>query len=162
MSYNHAFERLMENEGLWLTNIKDDNGGETFAGITRKWYPDWKGWEYIDNNENPPIELIKNFYKVNFWDMVKGDDLLPCKAFSIFDFAVNVGIGNAVRMAQTVAECKADGILGNKSIDAIEDTPCFLEKYALRKVKYYATLCSKDASQKKFLLGWINRTMEDL
>jgi hypothetical protein len=33
-------------------------------------------------------------------------------------------------------------------------------KFAIAKVARYASICNNDRSQNKFLLGWINRTLE--
>ena len=42
------------------------------------------------------------------------------------------------------------------------DEDLFLAKFALEKVSRYAAICNKDKTQVKFLLGWINRTLESV
>ena len=37
--------------GFILVNVKDDPGGITYAGITRKYNPTFIGWEIIDQIE---------------------------------------------------------------------------------------------------------------
>ncbi|MBW2130155.1 MAG: N-acetylmuramidase [Deltaproteobacteria bacterium] len=164
--FNSAFEKMIKNEGGYvLHRVSGDRGGATYAGIARNYHPNWNGWELIDKNdlENPQLtQMVRDFYKDNFWDKIKGDDLTKQRiAESLFDFSVNAGVRTASKLAQIVVGATPDGVIGPKSIaklnEAGEET--FVTKYALAKVARYAEICNRDPSQKKFLLGWINRTL---
>lgn len=160
-----AFERMIANEGGYkLTNIKNDNGGQTYAGIARNRWSAWPGWVYVDRDEVPPTQLVRDFYQAKFWDAVKGDFILHQKtAESLFDFAVNAGVKTAVKLAQIVAGVASDGVIGPKTLEALNviDEEDFRAKYALAKVARYAQIVTKDRTQGKFLLGWINRTLRE-
>lgn len=63
-----AFERMIVNEGGYvLHTVAGDRGGMTYAGIARNFHPGWPGWRVIDQGETPPAELVRQFYRSNFW-----------------------------------------------------------------------------------------------
>ena len=76
--FEKAFNKIIANEGGYV-NDKDDKGGETFMGITRKNHPTIYLWEVIDRyidmynstyglvkyvkNNEAAMNSIKNVYK---------------------------------------------------------------------------------------------------
>ena len=46
--FGDAFKKLSIKEGGYV-NDKDDAGGETYRGISRKYNPTWQGWTMIDS-----------------------------------------------------------------------------------------------------------------
>jgi len=162
-----AFEKMIHDEGGYqLTDIPGDRGGQTYAGIARKPNPDWAGWAFIDRKDfGSATPLVREFYKTNFWDRVRGDEIKEqAIAETIFNFAVNTGIGVASKLAQVIVGVAPDGSIGAKTIERLNIcTPeKFVPTYALAKIQRYAAICNKDRSQSKFLLGWINRTLQGL
>lgn len=164
--FDPAFETMIKNEGGYvLHNVTGDRGGQTYAGIARNFHPNWPGWTIIDNGdmENSHLtQMVRDFYKSNFWDKIKGDDLKVQEiGASIFDFAVNAGVRTAAKLAQLVVDATPDGKIGDKSVDKLNniDGEIFVLKYALSKIARYAEICRRNSVQKKFLLGWINRTL---
>ena len=164
-----AFEKMIINEGGYvLRTVSGDHGGQTYAGIARNFHSNWEGWAIIDQGHTDNTELsqmVRNFYKGNFWNKVKGDDLNhQGVAEAIFDFAVNAGVKTASKLAQLVIEATPDGIIGPKSVLKLntEEEGYFIAKYALAKIARYAEICKRSPDQKKFLLGWINRTLGGL
>lgn len=167
--FNLAFDRTIRNEGGYvLHNVEGDRGGQTYAGIARKFHPSWEGWTYIDNKDmdNPALsKSIRAFYELNFWDRIKGGEIKEQGvAESLFDFSVNAGVKTASKLAQIVVETVPDGVIGPKTLEKInkEEPEKFILKYALAKVTRYAEICNRDRTQSKFLLGWINRTIKGL
>ncbi len=160
-----AFDRMIRNEGGYkLTDINGDKGGQTYAGIARKRWPYWQGWAFVDQKQVPPTSLVREFYRLKFWDAVKGDYLLHQGiAESLFDFAVNAGSKTAIKLAQLVAGVAADGDIGPRTLEVLNvlDEHGFKVAYALAKVARYRDIVMKDRSQGKFLLGWINRTLRE-
>jgi lysozyme family protein len=59
-------------------------------------------------------------------------------------------------MAQTLVKVNADGILGPKSINAINNCPNFVNLYTDLRVGYYNDL-AVDIKYKKYLKGWLKR-----
>ena len=163
--FSPAFDSMILSEGgYFLTEVTNDLGGQTYAGISRRYWPNWPGWMYIDRKETPPTQLVRDFYKENFWDVVKGDELNDqYMAESIFSFAVNTGIKVAIKLAQIVVGVAPDGEMGTKTIYALNTISphIFMPSYTVAKIARYRDIVMKDRSQSKFLLGWINRTLKD-
>jgi lysozyme family protein len=161
-----AFEKMIIAEGGYrLHDVALDRGGRTFAGIASRYHPDWPGWEYVNRGQfdDPKLtQLVRDFYHENFWAPIHGDELLEQRvAESVFDFSVNTGVRAAVKLAQVVAGTTPDGIVGKKTVLALNafQADDFIVRYALAKVARYAGICNRDRGQSKFLLGWINRTL---
>ena len=165
--FNPAFERMIHDEGgFQLTNIPGDRGGMTYAGIARKPNPNWAGWEFVDRKDfGSATPLVREFYKSNFWDGVRGDDIKEqAIAETIFNFAVNTGTGVASKLAQLIVGVTPDGAIGPKTVERLNicTSEKFLPAYALAKIQRYVNICMKDRSQSKFLLGWTRRALEGL
>ena len=164
-----AFEQMIQDEGGYtLHTIPGDRGGQTYAGIARNFNPDWPGWEFVDRRETPPTPMVRNWYHANYWIPIAGDHLIhQAVASSIFNFAVNSSAPGrptvAVKLAQLVAGATPDGSLGPRSVAALNamDPEKFVMAYALAKIARYRDIVTRDRTQIKFLLGWINRTLKD-
>ena len=159
-----AFEKTLIAEGGYqLTNIANDNGGQTYAGIARKMNPQWAGWSYIDEGGTPPADMVRVFYKQNYWEPL-GLTAIESQAVAaaIYDFAVNAGTGTAAKLAQIVAGTTPDGRIGPASTAAINAIrpELFMAHYALAKIARYRDIVRRDKTQIKFLMGWINRTLD--
>jgi lysozyme family protein len=161
-----AFDAMLANEGGYLVHhILGDRGGQTYAGIARNHHPDWPGWSLIDAGQRDGYgltTLVREFYRVNFWARIRGDHITSQRiANSVFDFAVNAGTSTAISLAQRVLSERRDGIIGPITLNALNsvDPIQFTARYALAKISRYAEICTRDASQSRFLLGWVNRSL---
>lgn len=168
MSYEKALGRVLEHEGGY-SNDPRDNGGETYRGISRKWYPKWDGWvvldTYIDKfimsqEDNSKLEvLVADFYKRNYWDAMLCSDIeSEFIAELLFNFSINMGKKVVTKKAQRVVAVTQDGVLGKQTIAAINATSVdvFVYHFLLELVEFYLQLGKK---QPHYLLGWLNRTM---
>lgn len=157
-----AYEAMIVNEGGYvLHNVPGDRGGLTYAGIARNMNPQWAGWPLIDAKQDVPAQLVREFYKRNFWDNILGDELQhQATAQSIFDFHVNTGRPARV-LAQVVVGATPDGSFGPRTVRLLNDynPDKFVMAYALAKIARYRDIVTRDRTQQKFLLGWINRTL---
>lgn len=157
-----AYEAMIRNEGGYvLHDVQGDRGGMTYAGIARNMNPQWPGWSLIDNKQDVPAQMVRDFYKEKFWDNIRGDQHQhQAIAQAIFDFHVNAG-APARKLAQLVVGQTPDGSFGDKTVAALNaaDPDKFVLAYALAKVARYRDIVTRDRSQQKFLLGWINRTL---
>lgn len=158
-----AFEAMIRNEGGYvLHDVPGDRGGMTYAGIARNMNPQWPGWALIDAKQDVPASLVRDFYKANYWNPIKGDQLTSqAIAQTIFDFHVNAG-AVARKLAQLVVGTTPDGSFGDRTLAALNAYPedRFILAYALAKIARYRDIVNRDRSQGKFLLGWINRTLQ--
>jgi lysozyme family protein len=172
-NFTQSFKLLLQSEGDYV-NDPQDPGGETYKGIARKMNPKWEGWKTIDaqkKKKNFPKNLsalkeldaaIEAFYKTNYWDKVKGDDIQEQEiAHSIFDFAVNAGISTSSKLAQAVVKAKADGVIGKNTLKAINaaEPEKFLSMFTVAKISRYISIIEKTPTSKKFLYGWIRRAL---
>lgn len=124
MKYNfdRAYKLLSELEGFDKgVHFNPTETTMTAYGIYRKYHSDWKGWGYIDKGEEPPENIIKYYYKWQFWDKVKADDLPSGLDLSVFDFAVNSDPSDASKALQEAVGAYADGIIGSKTIQKVDN-----------------------------------------
>lgn len=158
-----AFERMLIAEGGYvLHTVPGDRGGMTYAGIARNMNPGWAGWSVIDAGGTPHADLVRGFYRAQYWDVIKGDQITSqAIAQTIFDFHVNAG-AVARKLAQIVVGVTPDGSFGPKTVEALNayDEDKFVMAYALAKIARYRDIVMRDRSQNKFLLGWLNRTLQ--
>lgn len=119
-NFDVYYPKLLKSEGDY-SNDKDDNGKETYKGISRKYHPNLTMWKLIDElkikypndfvkhlNDNKELQdNIKEFYKSNYWDIFDADDFNSQRVAEIIvDTCVNCGQGAAIRMAYRVLGLK--------------------------------------------------------
>jgi lysozyme family protein len=165
--FEPAFDKMIQNEGGYkLHDVTGDRGGQTYAGIARNFHPQWPGWHLIDNGQRDAVqltELVMQFYREKFWNLIRGDDLTgQGVAETLFDFAVNAGTRTAIKLAQIVLNTTPDGAIGPETVSLLNSMgdEDFKMRYALAKIARYTEIVSRDRNQGKFLLGWINRTLK--
>lgn len=123
------------------------NGYGTYRGIASKIHPKWKGWPIIAAeiakkrpqpeygtkeyrawvkelntalNANGELQdMVRSFYKANFWDALRLDDFRSQGAANqIYDSAINRGVGTAAILLQKIIGVMADGVVGPVTIKA--------------------------------------------
>lgn len=164
-----AFERAILAEGGYqLHQIAGDRGGMTYAGIARAMNSQWPGWAWIDRGETPPSQLVRDFYRAGWWVPILGDQIRDQEvAYTIYSFATNgsaYGVPKtAVRLVQLVVGTTPDGAMGARTVEAVNamEPQLFLALYALARIARYRDIVTRDRTQQKFLLGWINRSLQE-
>lgn len=171
--FKQAFDKTIATEGGYV-NDPDDPGGETYKGVARKIHSKWRGWTIIDMQKRQSgfpaildtnIELhaeILSFYEVNFWDRLNADQIDSQEvAESIFDFAVNAGVATSATLAQMIAGCNTDGIIGPDSIKAINafNPEHFLAAFTVAKIARYVNIVKKRPTSRKYFYGWVIRAL---
>lgn len=114
--FEKAFKKIIANEGGYV-NDKDDKGGETFMGITRKNHPNISLWgivdDYIDiygttyglvkyiKNNDKAMSSIKSVYKKQYWDKLLLDKVnAQAIANELFDDCVNRGVNATLKLVR--------------------------------------------------------------
>lgn len=168
-NFDFAYQRMLKNEGgFQLHTVVHDRGGQTYAGIARRYHPDWVGWQWIDQGKLESDELktsVSGFYKEFFWDVLWADKIEnQNSANSLFDYAVNAGVKTAIKAAQKVCRSDVDGIMGPNTLRLLNGLPWdeFKQGFVIAKIERYTDIVNSRPDQNKFLLGWINRTLKDL
>lgn len=160
-----AYEEMIVNEGGYVLHKNKGESEVTYAGVYRKAWPKWEGWGYIDRGDTPPAQMVREFYKREFWNTVSGDDIRPQNvAETIFNFGVNTHPITASKLAQIVVGATPDGRLGKKSLELINayDPERFDERFALAKIKRYSEICKANKAMKINFFGWVDRTLSVL
>lgn len=173
--FKQAFGLTAINEGGYANN-PDDIGKETYAGIARKFWPNWNGWIIIDKiksqhgqsastiNQFASLdtnlqEAISSFYKANFWDQNKLDEFNDQQlANNVYDFGVNSGTSKAAKLLQECLLLPADGIIGNQTLAAVNSSlaKTLYENYNYKRKQFYENLAS-NPTQHQFLSSWLTR-----
>lgn len=178
--YEKAFEILMKLEFSNPSNFLHKNKTErdyTVAGIYKYAHPKWLGWFIVmdslqRNNGNVVSasrdlyknyhlkELIMNFYKSQFWDRMRLDEVKNDNtATEIFVFAVNAGTRNAIRKVQKLVGADADGLMGPVTLGFINsfDPDKFDIMFDEVELKYYDDIIKNKPSFAIYKNGWKNR-----
>ena len=150
--FEFALKKMLKNEGCYSDN-PSDSGGKTKYGISKKSYPNL-------NIKKLTESQAKKIYKKDYWDRLKLDNINNLNiASSIFDFAVNVGNNRATKIVQKIVKTKVDGIIGKKTIRAINSYDSLLLDlyFTLEKIRFYIELVEKNRKNYTFILGWLKR-----
>lgn len=182
--FNLIFKKVILGHEGGYSNDPDDPGAETYRGISRKHYPDWEGWEVVDeykmvdaldklDNDSRLQESVKQFYYDNYWLPLKLYEFPDDIAYKLFDIAVNMGKTQAGKLLQRALnvlnrnrkiydDLTVDGIIGPKTINAFhqlsEDDQWYL-RGILGSLQFcrYMDLVEKNKSLEKYIRGWVRR-----
>ena len=155
--FEKAFEYVIQNEGGYVFE-KNDPGGETKFGITKKSYP-------ALNIRDLTLEDAKKIYYQDFWQKGRFEEISSdLVAMQVLDFSVNLGIRAAVIVLQRALRSvginvQEDGLMGPQTLFAASNSEprCLLAAIKSEAAGYYRQIVAKNPSQQKFLKGWLNR-----
>jgi len=119
-NWEMCFEMVLKHEGGFVNHPKDP-GGMTNLGVTKK---NWEAFLDRDVTEAEmralTPDMVKPFYKKNYWDKIRGDELPSGVDYAAYDLAVNSGTGRAAKYLQNIAGVAEDGVIGPRSLEAIK------------------------------------------
>jgi len=149
-TFDQAYKITSGHEGGYANNPAD-TGGETYAGISRKWNGSWPGWVKVDAAKKRAgntdrldkilagdLDLqadIFRFYKINYFDANNLSALVDQKlAEKLYDIGVNMGVRKAAEVLQEAinltnnngrayANIAQDGKVGKATIGAANGHP---------------------------------------
>ena len=160
-AFDLALERTLFYEGGFVNNPLD-RGGATNHGITQRTYDTWRK----ARGQTPqPVELIDDselraIYHEYYWAPCNCDALPEPIAAALFDFAVNSGAWNAKLALQRAVKVRADGVIGDGTIAAVNNTPNVLLLFLKQRGAFIAEILHERPTQCAFLEGWINRILD--
>jgi lysozyme family protein len=158
-NFDNSFARVIQSEGGYVFD-KDDAGGETNLGVTKVAWAAYLGRAVQDGEIKAlTVDLVKPFYKKMYWDKMHCDALPNGLDYAAFDFAVNAGVGQSSKFIQRSVGAKDDGSIGLATLAAVAkaDPRLLLLGFTNQKVAFYRGLVEKNATQEKFLKGWLAR-----
>ena len=174
-AFDKALAETLKREGEY-SNRPGDPGGETVFGISRRRWPEWKGWPLVDAHKrnpefpaplyvDPDLErLVGEFYLTNFWHTLRCNELPEPVAAKLFDVAVNLGTGPATRLLQVALamagdQVPTDGRMGPQTLAAATRAhlTVLLDTIRAAQAGYYVRLVKDNPSLEQFINGWLNR-----
>jgi len=177
MGFSEAYENVSQFEGGYVNNPKD-RGGPTKYGITEEVA---RANGYTGDMKDLPRDTAKNMAKVQYWDMIKGDDISEFSqaiAHELFEIGFNCGVSTAARFLQRslnvfnrerrdYGDIKVDGVVGPVTVLTLK---VFLKKRGaqgelvlLRAInclqgEYYVNITENREQDEEFVFGWyLNR-----
>lgn len=168
--FKKIYAAMLDDEGHYtLHNVKGDAGGYTFAGISKRYHPEWQGWPLVFAGKGRTPECrakVYEFYKETYWGEMRGDEIKHQDvAETIFDFGMNKTVKASVQYAQYCLDCEPDGELGPITLEAINslkgiEIELFVCKHALMRIGWRTKRIQVAPSQRKFAGGWYSRDLE--
>lgn len=137
-----------------------DKGGATNRGVTLATFRRIFGQDKtIDDLWNMTEAQWLIVMDEEHWDKCKADQINNQSiAEIIVDWYINSGIAG-IRRSQEIVGAKPDGIIGPKTLAAINSAnprELFDRLWQARK-QFYLNIVKRDPTQKEFLNGWMNR-----
>jgi len=167
--FKNSFPIIERNEGGYANDPKD-NGGETYCGISRKSFPRWSGWSFIDTQVKPIKNNtffknlnanVEHFYLLNFWDKMQLGNMGQTLANQLLDYGVNSGKNKAIKSLQIALNKNGfnlveDGIIGRKTLNAVyhSDNDLLADSVLGQRVSFIDRLSKR---QPHFAKGWKRR-----
>ena len=128
--FKTSYDKYIKPAEGGYSNVAQDKGGQTYAGITKKYFPNWQGWTVVDfyiktkgepkrNSIIPGLtQLVEDFY-LERWNSQRFGEIKSQPVTDIlFDFYVNSG-GTAIKAVQKIVGVTADGSIGPATLAAI-------------------------------------------
>jgi lysozyme family protein len=151
-------------EGGFSDNAKDP-GGATMRGVTLATFSLFLGRKAsVAELKGITDTQLLTIYRKFYWDKCQCDHLPGGLDFCVFDFAVNSGPSRAAKMLQSLVGAEPDGVIGHKTIKAVEDyvsretLPKTIDQYQANRLHYLQALPHWQA----FGRGWGKRVNEVL
>jgi len=159
-NFDKCLEMLLHHEGGYVNN-KNDKGGMTNLGVTKRVYDEWIGRESTEQEmrDLTPAD-VGPIYKKNYWDRVKGDHLPSGVDWCAFDWAVNSGSGRPAKAIQRAVGAVQDGAIGKNTLQLVAEVdPEFIINYVYDvRQAFYEGL----DDFKHFGRGWTTRNKKTL
>lgn len=154
-NFDKCFALVLQDEGGYV-NDRRDSGGRTNMGVTQR------AWEaYVRKEVTEEFmrkltpEQVKPFFRIMYWNKLRGDDLPSGVDYAAFDLAVNSGVRRAAKYLQEIAGVPVDGVIGPRSLAAIAacDPQQLIDALCDMRLRFLRDLPTFDTFGK----GWTRR-----
>lgn len=158
-NFEKCLEFLLRHEGGYVNN-RHDPGGSTYKGITQKNYDRYRAsLEMVQQDvRKASAKEVREFYRTEYWNKVRGDELPAGVDHCVFDFAVNTDMRVVKKLLQRTVHATEDGVIGAKTLDAIKKLPyiSIIDKLCDLRLEYLKTL----RTWQYFGIGWASRVKQ--
>jgi lysozyme family protein len=148
-----AFAWILRAEGGG--RLVSDAGGLTRFGISARAHPD------VDI-ASLTRERAEAIYLEHYWHPIHADELPRELALALFDAAVNLGLGTAVKLLQTLLHVEADGIVGPQTLArAVAYSPPLelVARFLEVRLRAYEDIARRRPTTARYLYGWRMRVL---
>mgnify|MGYP000054720137 CR=1 FL=1 len=163
-SFETTFSRTIGHEGKFQANPKDRGnwtGGKEGVGELKgtKWGLAAMTYPHLDI-ANITLEQAKEIYFNDWWLKLKMDCWPNVMKYQIFDAAFNHGTGRANQFLQFAARVKDDGVIGPKTITAVNmtDHNDLVLRFLAKRLRYFTEV----KTWAEFSRGWSLRVAQCL
>lgn len=156
MDFNSALKMVLELEGGYVNNPKDP-GGATNYGVTQSVA---MAHGYSGDMKTIPMAVVEAIYRKSYWDPIRADEIPDQVRYAMFDAAVNSGVVQSVKWLQRVVGVNDDGVIGQKTMDAVKNTDSnrLLRGLISRRLEFLTGL----KTWSTFGAGWTRRVCKIL
>lgn len=147
-----------------FVNDPDDLGGATNKGITIGTYGEYRKRKGLPS---PTVQELKNLsenewyeiFKTMYWDRWRGDEIKSQSVANILvDWVWASGV-HGIRRPQAILGVVSDGIVGAKTIAALNAAypDRLFEALKADRIKFIDEICKARPKNEKYRKGWMNR-----
>lgn len=159
---NRNFDRLLDwvlvHEGGYVDHPADP-GGATMRGVTQRTYDAWRARRGIPRRSVRMIDddELRQIYRGQYWDAIRGDQLPPGVDYAVFDFAVHSGPARSAKALQRAIGAAPDGIIGELTLQRLSEAAArpLIRTICEQRVAWMRTL----STWRTFGRGWQRRVM---
>lgn len=116
--FDKCFGQVLQNEGGYVNDPRDP-GGRTNLGVTQRAWEAYVGAPVTETfMRRLTPEQVRPFYKTQYWDKLRCDQLPAGVDYAVFDLGVNSGVNKAAKTLQSIVGTFADGKIGPLTLAA--------------------------------------------
>jgi len=152
-NFKECLDLVLKSEGGWV-NHKDDPGGETNLGITKRVWEEYVGHP-VESLKKLTKEDVAPLYEQKYWRPCYGEVLPRGLDFVVFSMGINAGTGRSIKLLQLSIGCVPDGVIGPTTRGLISDSnsATVIAKFSESRREYYRSLKTFPIFGK----GWLSR-----
>lgn len=159
--------KILKWEGGFVDH-PNDGGGATNKGVTIGTFTYYRKRKGLPTPSVNDLKVISDeewisILKTLYWDKWKGDEIDNQSIANILVDWSWVSGGYGIIYPQQVLGVKSDGVVGNKTLTAVNtyaNQKELFKKLWNRRKLHFENIAKNDPSQKVFLGGWLNRLDE--
>lgn len=151
---------ILQFEGGYA-EVPGDLGGPTNSGITLGTFQQFFGADKTKEDlKKMSYVQWRYIFEKGFVNKCKADQIKnESVAYMLVDFAWHSGVKTAVKVLQRIVGVEADGVVGNKTLAAVnsKNGEKLFYKYFNARQNYLYQIINHRPANGKFELGWLRR-----